>query len=137
MSRVLSPKIGHLHRRRRRGALKGGIGTVVIVLAVSYFLGIDPSVILQMQQGTGVTTTSTDWKPTQAEQQAADFVSVVLADTEDTWNAIFKKAGQESGPVSDSGPDSEHFSPRSIDTPRISWDATMRDPAFLQASREG
>jgi predicted metalloprotease len=80
--------------RGRRGALKGGIGTVVIVLAVSYFLGIDPSVILQMQQGAGITTTSTDWKPTQAEQQAADFVSVVLADTEDTWNAIFKKAGQ-------------------------------------------
>ena len=47
-----------------------------------------------MQQGAGITTTSTDWKPTQAEQQAADFVSVVLADTEDTWNAIFKKAGQ-------------------------------------------
>ena len=94
--------------RVRGGALKGGIGTIVVVLALSYFLGIDPSVILQMQQGVVTSTTAgnSDWKPTPAEQQAADFVSVVLADTEDTWDTIFKNAGktyQEPGLVLFSG----------------------------------
>ena len=77
--------------------VKGGIGTIVVALALAYFLGIDPSVILQMQQGAGTTTvssTDSDWQPTAAEKQAADFVSVVLADTEDTWNAIFQSAGK-------------------------------------------
>jgi predicted metalloprotease len=90
----------HIEDRRgvrlRGGVFKGGIGTIVIVLALSYFLGIDPSVILQMQQGavTSTTASGSDWQPTPAEQQAADFVSVVLADTEDTWKAIFKNAGK-------------------------------------------
>jgi predicted metalloprotease len=83
--------------RVRRGGVKGGIGTIAVALALAYFLGIDPSVILQMQQGAGTTTvssTDSDWQPTAAEKQAADFVSVVLADTEDTWNAIFQSAGK-------------------------------------------
>ena len=38
--------------RRMRGgrAFKGGIGTIVIALALAYFLGIDPQVLLQLQQ---------------------------------------------------------------------------------------
>ena len=90
----------HIEDRRgirvRRAGVKGSVGTIVIALALAYFLGIDPSVILQMQQGAGTatTTTDTDWQPTPAEEQAADFVSVVLADTEDTWKAIFQTAGK-------------------------------------------
>jgi len=83
--------------RVRGGAVKGGVGTIVIALALAYFLGIDPAVIFQMQQEAGTTTvssTDSDWQPTAAEQQAADFVSVVLADTEDTWTAIFQSAGE-------------------------------------------
>ena len=87
----------HIEDRRgvrvRRRAFKGGIGTIVIVLAVSYFLGIDPSVIFQMQQGAVTSTTASSRQPTAAEEQMADFVSVVLADTEDTWKTIFRDAG--------------------------------------------
>jgi len=87
----------HIEDRRgvrvRRRAFKGGIGTIVMVLAVSYFLGIDPSVIFQMQQGAVTSTTASSRQPTVAEEQMADFVSVVLADTEDTWKTIFKDAG--------------------------------------------
>ena len=87
----------HIEDRRgvrvRRRALKGGIGTIVMVLAVSYFLGIDPSVIFQMQQGAVTSTTASSKQPTAAEEQMADFVSVVLADTEDTWKTIFRDAG--------------------------------------------
>ena len=80
--------------RTGRAGFKGGIGTIVIMLAIGYFLGIDPMTILKMQAGTGPAVTDTDWQPTVAEKQAADFVSVVLADTEDTWNEIFRKAGK-------------------------------------------
>jgi len=76
-------------------ALKGGIGTIVIALALGYFLGIDPLVLLQIQQGIGPKAPETPYQPTAEEQQLADFVSVVLADTEDTWQAIFREAGQE------------------------------------------
>lgn len=86
-------------RRGRRvggAAFTGGIGTLVIALALGYFLGIDPAVLLQIQQGLGPGTTQTaPYQPTPEEEQLADFVSVVLADTEDTWNAIFREAGGE------------------------------------------
>ena len=84
-------------RRGRRlggGLFKGGIGTIVVALALGYFLGIDPSVLLQLQQGLGPSvSTEVDYKPTPEEAELADFVSVVLADTEDTWREIFKNAG--------------------------------------------
>jgi predicted metalloprotease len=82
-------------QRRRAGAFKGGIGTVVIALGLAYFLGIDPQVLLQMQQGGATMTTDEDWQPSAEEQQLADFVSVVLADTEDTWNTIFGRSGMD------------------------------------------
>jgi predicted metalloprotease len=81
-------------KRLRGGAVKGGIGTIVIALALGYFLGIDPQVLLQIQQGIGPATTGEARKPSPEEDQLADFVSVVLADTEDTWNAIFQGSGK-------------------------------------------
>ena len=82
-------------QRLRGGAFKGGIGTIVVALALGYFLGIDPSVLLQLQQGLGPSTaTETDYQPTPEEAELADFVSVVLADTEDTWREIFSSAGR-------------------------------------------
>jgi predicted metalloprotease len=78
-------------RRVSRGVAGGGLGTVVIVLVALYF-GVDPGALMQ-----GVPTQSytTETAPPSPEQQElADFVSVVLADTEDTWNAIFQQSGQ-------------------------------------------
>ncbi len=75
------------------GAFKGGVGTIVIALALGYFLGVDPSVLLQLTQGFGPAETGEPYQPTAEEQEQADFVSVVLADTEDTWHAIFQQAG--------------------------------------------
>jgi predicted metalloprotease len=82
-------------RRRRGGAFKGGIGTIVIALVLAYFLGIDPQVLLQMQQGVAPATTGESYQPTPEETRLADFVAVVLADTEDTWSAIFESNGLE------------------------------------------
>jgi hypothetical protein len=80
-------------RGRRRGLAGGGIGTLVLVLAAMYF-GIDPSIVVQtVGTGQGSAPADPNWKPDAAEQQLADLVSVVLADTEDTWNAIFRAGG--------------------------------------------
>jgi predicted metalloprotease len=90
----------NIEDRRGRSAgpvvFKGGIGTIVLVLAASYFLGINPLDILMMQTGTGLGTdvSQTDRQPSPEEQQMADFVSVVLADTEDTWTEIFRQSGK-------------------------------------------
>ena len=80
-------------RMRGGRAFKGGIGTIVITLALAYFLGIDPQVLLQLQQDGTTEVVEADYQPTAEEQQQADFVSVVLADTEDTWGQIFRQAG--------------------------------------------
>jgi predicted metalloprotease len=82
-------------RVRGGRAVKGGIGTIVITLALAYFLGIDPQVLLQLQQAGAPEEVETDYQPSAAEQQQADFVTVVLADTEDTWGEIFRQAGRE------------------------------------------
>lgn len=75
-----------------RGVMGGGIGTVILVLVAMYF-GVDPSVVLQQQGLTTPTETRTAGQPP-ANDELAQFVSVVLADTEDTWHEIFKKNGK-------------------------------------------
>jgi uncharacterized protein len=77
------------------GAIKGGIGTLVIMVGIAYVLGIDPRILLELQQTGEPTTTPVEHQPTAKEQEQAEFVSVVLADTEDTWSAIFRQAGRE------------------------------------------
>jgi predicted metalloprotease len=52
-------------------------------------------VLLQMQQGVAPATTGESYQPTPEETRLADFVAVVLADTEDTWSAIFESNGLE------------------------------------------
>lgn len=76
-----------------RGIVGGGIGTIILVVAALYF-GIDPTVILQQMPngGTPAVTTQQHQKP--GADPMADFVSVVLADTEDTWKDIFRRYGR-------------------------------------------
>jgi predicted metalloprotease len=84
----------------RRGVMGGGIGVVVIAL-IAMFLGIDPSMIFSLLGGGGgpsitrpqVSQPGPAPAPPAGDQQAK-FVSVVLADTEDTWNALFQQANR-------------------------------------------
>lgn len=83
-------------RPARRGAMpiKGGLGLVLFVLAAAYF-GVDPSIILNQGLTTGSAPgPAADYQPSAAEQELAEFTAVVLADTEDTWHALFSAAGQ-------------------------------------------
>lgn len=68
----------------------GGIGVLIIGVIV-YFLGGDPSqVINSIQSGSEV---QSGYQPSEHEEQLAQFISVVLADTEDVWDSLFRVAG--------------------------------------------
>ncbi len=73
-------------RRMGRGGIQlGGFG-LIAVLAIGYFLGIDVTPLLQ---GGGAPVSGTQ-EITQADEEAAQFVSVTLADTEEVWVELFR-----------------------------------------------
>jgi len=74
----------------------GGLGLIIVIVAVVFF-DVDPTALLQtMETSQAPPASSMDQAPTRsaAEDELADFVSVVLADTEDTWNQLFTRHGQ-------------------------------------------
>lgn len=77
--------------RISRRTAGGGIGLLVIVV-IAILLGADPGKLLNEVTYTGSEPTSHYEQTTSSEGdgQLADFVSVVLADTEDTWNELFR-----------------------------------------------
>ena len=72
-------------------ALGGGLGTIIIVIIV-LLLGGNPSGLLDNLQ-TG-TATEGDYQPTAHEEELAQFVAVVLAETENVWDSIFREGGK-------------------------------------------
>ena len=84
---------GNVEDRRGMGGggklLGGGIGAAVLGLII-YLLGGDPSAIIN--QGESAPQTQ---EQKAAEDEAAQFVSVVLADTEDVWNKLFSDMGKQ------------------------------------------
>jgi predicted metalloprotease len=78
----------------------GGLGTIVLVLLALYF-GVDPTFLLQNapvgQEQQAAPPAGADGTPGQPDP-AADFISVVLADTEDTWGSLFSRAGRRYEP---------------------------------------
>jgi len=90
----------------RRGVQVGGAGGLgILVLAlIAMLLGVDPRDILQ-QQGPMVDSPYVSVPPGQGTDVPApggdelrDFVSAVLAYTEDTWQDIFRRAGESYDP---------------------------------------
>ena len=75
------------------GIAGGGVGVVVIALLAMFF-GVDPRVILQEAgQGPAPSGQQQAVAVDPAQDKLKDFVSVVLADTEDTWGEIFQRGG--------------------------------------------
>jgi predicted metalloprotease len=81
-------------RRGMRFGRAGGIGlgTIVLALVAAYF-GVDPSVVLQGTQPSQQAQ-QVPYDESAEEANLRHFVSFVLADTEDTWGAIFSAAGR-------------------------------------------
>jgi predicted metalloprotease len=63
------------------------------------YFGIDPSIVVNQPQmpmpGAGAPAQSEPYSASPEEKRLAEFVSVVLGDTEDTWNELFRSMGQE------------------------------------------
>lgn len=76
-----------------KGMVGGGIGTIVLVIVV-YLLGGDPRQIIQMTQ-MNTSQTSAPRQISAEEQELAQFVSVVLAETEDVWSELFRAQGAD------------------------------------------
>lgn len=79
--------------RVRRGAVGGGIGLLAILL-VALVTGVDPGPLLEMTEGAGTEQTES-YEPTPEENRLAEFVSVILADTEETWRDLFRQSGRD------------------------------------------
>jgi predicted metalloprotease len=85
-------------RSQQMGSAKkmGGLGVVAVTLAAMYF-GINPKIILGLMEGMGgggtTTTQNSNYRPTREQQELAQFTGVVVAETEDAWNAVFQQEG--------------------------------------------
>jgi uncharacterized protein len=88
-----------------RGGMPGGagglgIGTVIIIGLISWYFGIDPSVLLngaQILTGGGESSQTSQAPPVTAgtpTDATGRFVALVLGDTEDRWTEIFAAGGK-------------------------------------------
>ena len=72
-----------------------GLGLLTVVV-IALLFGVDPSQLLE-QGDVGLPPSASVQQPAPsggADDPQAEFVSVVLADTEDTWNELFARAGR-------------------------------------------
>ncbi len=76
-------------------AIGGGLGAIII-LVIGLLTGKDFSSLLSTQESTNIEQTNTG-RPhaPRADDSTAQFVSVVLASTEDVWSSIFKDNNQQ------------------------------------------
>ena len=73
----------------------GGIGMLLLILTVSCLTGTNPLALLQMVEQSQPEQTQSVPTGAPTNDPAAEFVSVVLADTEETWGRIFSAAGRQ------------------------------------------
>ena len=76
--------------------LRTKVGRIILIVGVvlvfgGQMLGVD---VLSLLTGGGTASRQAPRQPDAAQQEATEFVSVVLADTEDTWHANFAKLGR-------------------------------------------
>jgi predicted metalloprotease len=79
-------------RRKGTGRKVGaglGIGAILMLL-LGLFMGEDPATLLnQLMQGDATTSQTTQQTGNAEEDELAEFVGVVLKDTEDVWDKLF------------------------------------------------
>ena len=81
------------YRGRRFGGGAGlGIGGTLIAIVAAYFFGVDPRLILGLTEGVQNATQPEVQSGTPSDE-AGQFMSAVLGETEDTWGAIFQASG--------------------------------------------
>lgn len=96
-SRNIEDRRGSARRVAGKTAGIGGVGALVIVI-IGALMGVDVSSLLSSTGGNA--TQSSGGALTAADKQAGEFVSVVLADTEEIWSDIFiRQVGTPYTPV--------------------------------------
>ncbi|MCB1164318.1 MAG: neutral zinc metallopeptidase [Candidatus Krumholzibacteriia bacterium] len=93
--RQSSQNVRDLRGARRPAAIGGGLGGAGLIILIIYMLmGGDPSALLD-QQGAGAPSGQEMGAPVDASSdELAQFVSVVLADTEAVWGELFAAQGR-------------------------------------------
>lgn len=91
-------KSDNLEDRRGMGgkqlAVGGGVGGIIIAV-LFLLLGGNPDEVMQTLQPTGLDSRAGASQPlSEKDKQMGDFVSVVLAQTEEVWRTIFEQAGR-------------------------------------------
>src|SRR5687767_432928 len=84
---------GNIEDRRGMGMalpVGGGIGGLLLLLLFSALTGTNPADIINSG---GSSTDSVGTTGVRDDDPAAQFVSVVLADTEETWGQVFRERG--------------------------------------------
>ena len=83
-------------RRGKNGkmVMGGGIGGIIIILLFT-LLGGNPGELINSISTNNEADSNAPYQESAQEKELADFVSVVLADTEDVWSAEFNKRGLE------------------------------------------
>lgn len=71
----------------------GGIGAIIIAV-IAFFVTKDPSQLINTLEQAGNQTEQFDPAAQAKQDTLAKFIGVVLADTEDVWNILFKKMGK-------------------------------------------
>ena len=80
-----------------RGARGGGLGIIGLIAfgILALVFGVDPRMLLDDGHTPPGYGTGAPPQQSSADAELRDFVSVVLADTEDTWNALFREMNQQ------------------------------------------
>lgn len=96
---------GGANRGRPAAKIGGGLGGIGIIALIAVFLlGGDPMKLIGDMLGGGQAAPQSQSRQqvpsqsparSQGSDEQADFVSVVLADTEDTWKMLFKQYGSQ------------------------------------------
>ena len=71
----------------------GGLGGVILIVAY-LLLGGDPQALIESQQQSQSQSQPRSVDSNAPRDEASKFVAVVLADTEDVWNDVFRKMGR-------------------------------------------
>jgi hypothetical protein len=77
----------------RQVAVGGGLGAIALAVIV-LLLGGNPQEVMQNLQTAPAAGQEQAQALTQEEKELGEFVGVILADTEDVWNQIFRQQGE-------------------------------------------
>jgi predicted metalloprotease len=78
-----------------RPGLRFGIGGTLLALIASYFLGVDPRLILGLMSAVPTEQSAPAAHYGTPQDEQGRFIAAVLGETEDVWTAVFQAQGLE------------------------------------------